>query len=123
MDLARVGICALLSDSQPLSAGSQSLKAKLALEGVLGVAAGIAPSLSSQDLIVVRAQVQPGLAPCRKVVGHRHGAAPGPLVDAVGNVLPERRRAYDGRLVDLLVLPNLVRGPVALKGAELLSLS
>ena len=70
----------------------------------------------------MRAQVQAGCLPCRKVVGDRDSAAIGPLVDTVRNVLPESRRAHDGGLVDLLMLPDLVRAPVAGEGAELLTL-
>ena len=70
----------------------------------------------------MRAQVQAGCLPCRKVVGDRDGAAIGPLVDTVRNVLPESRRADDGGLVDLLMLPDLVRAPVAGESAELLTL-
>lgn len=70
----------------------------------------------------MRAQVQAGLGPRGKVVGHGDGTAAGPFVDAVGDVLPEGGRARDGRLVDLLVLPDLVRAAVALEGAQLLAL-
>lgn len=95
----------------------------LTLDSVLGIATSIAPSLRGQDLVVVRAQVQTDLLPLRKVAGHVDGAAVRPLVvDAVRDVLPEGRLARDGRLVDLLVLPDLVRAAVELVAAELLAL-
>ena len=62
-------------------------------------------------------QVQTSLLPRGEVVGERNGAAVGPLVDAVGDVLPEGRSPLDGRLVDLLVLPDLVRAAVGLECA------
>lgn len=49
----------------------------------------------------------------------RDGAAAGPRALAVRDVLPEGGRAGDGRLVDLLVLPDVVRGAVANHGADL----
>jgi hypothetical protein len=45
------------------------------------------------------------------------------LVDTVGDVLPEGGSSRDGGLVDLLVLPDLVRASVALESADLLALS
>jgi len=91
-------------------------------EGVLRVTPGIAPPFRRQNLVVMLPQVQAGLGPRREVVGHGDGAPVGPLVDAVRDVLPEGRGARDGRLVDLLVLPDLVGGAVGLEGAELLAL-
>lgn len=68
------------------------------------------------------AQVEASLLPGLKVVGHGDGSASGPLIDAVGDVLPESGGALNGRLVHLLVLPDLVRASVALEGAQLLAL-
>jgi len=51
------------------------------------------------------------------------GSAARPLVLPVADVLPERARALDGRLVHLLVLPDVVDRAVASNGANLLSLS
>jgi len=70
----------------------------------------------------MRSQVQPRLGPRSKMVCDGDGAPIGLLVDAVRDVLPERRRARDGRLVDLLVLPDLVRAAVAREGPQLLAL-
>lgn len=67
-------------------------------------------------------QVQAHLGPGSKVVCDGDGAAAGPLVDAVRDVLLEGRRARDGRLVCLLMLPDLVRRPVGLELAQLLAL-
>lgn len=49
----------------------------------------------------------------------RDGAAAGPRALAVRDVLPEGRRARDGRLVDLLMLPDVVYGSVTGHGADL----
>ena len=89
---------------------------------VLGVSASIAPSLGGKHLIIMRAQVQASLLPSGEVVGHSDGAAAGPRGHAVGDVLPEGGCPGDGRLVDLLMLPDIVRTSVALKSAELLAL-
>lgn len=70
----------------------------------------------------MRAQIQSRLLPRRKVVGERDRASAGPLVHAVGDVLPEGGGARDGGLVDLLVLPDLVGAAVGLEGAQLLAL-
>ena len=57
------------------------------------------------------------------MVGHGHGAAARSLVDTVGDELPEGCSSRNGRLIDLLVLPDLVRASVALESADLLALS
>ncbi len=67
-------------------------------------------------------QVQPSLGPSSKVIGQGDGAAAGSLVDAVRDVLLECRCAGDGRLVGLLVFPDLVRRTVRLELAQLLAL-
>lgn len=51
------------------------------------------------------------------------GSAAGTLVTPVADVLPESGSASDGRLVDLLVLPDVVDGAVAGDLADLLALS
>lgn len=48
------------------------------------------------------------------MVGDGDGAALRSLILPDGNVLPEGRRACNGWLVDLLMLPDVVGGPVAL---------
>lgn len=70
----------------------------------------------------MRAQLKSGLGPSRKVVRQRDGAVARSLVHAIRDVLPERCRAGNGRLIHLLVLPNVVHATVACKGAQLLAL-
>lgn len=53
----------------------------------------------------------------------RDGAAAGPRALAIRDVLPKGGRTGDGRLVDLLVLPDVVGGPVASHAADLGALS
>jgi hypothetical protein len=78
------------------------------------------PPLSRQNLIIMRPQVQTSLLPRSIVRTHADTPTAPPLViDPVGNVLPEGGRARDRRLVDLLVLPQLVGVPTGAVGADL----
>jgi hypothetical protein len=92
-------------------------------DGVLGVAASVAPALGGESLVVVLAQVHAKLLPGVEVALGGDGAAAGPLALPVADVLGEGGSADDGRLVDLGVLPDVVDGAVAGDSAHLLSLS
>lgn len=91
-------------------------------DSVLRAATGVAPALSGQGLVVVGSQVHAEGGPGIEVTAGGDGAAAGPLVLAVGDVLPEGGSALDRGLVDLLVLPDVVGGAVAGDGADLLAL-
>jgi len=67
----------------------------------------------------VHAELSPGV----EVALGGDGAAAGPLVLAVGDVLGEGGGTDNGRLVGLGVLPDVVNGSVAGDGAHLLALS
>lgn len=91
---------------------------------VLGISTSTSPALGRKDLVVhAAAEVQARLGPGVKVALGVDGAAAGPRAAAVRDVLPERGGAGNGRLVDLLVLPDVVGGPVAIHGADLGALS
>lgn len=70
----------------------------------------------------MRPQLEPERLPRLKMALRRYRATAGPLVAAIANVLPKRSRARNRRLVDLLVLPDVVDGAVAGHGAEVLAL-
>ena len=96
---------------------------KVALtERILRAATSISPSLGRQRLVVVAAQLQSYLIPGSKVVGNSDGAAFRSLGDAVGNILRESGGASNRRLVDLGMLPDVVRRSVALQTPHLLPL-
>lgn len=67
-------------------------------------------------------QVHAELGPGVEVALGSDGAAAGPLVLPVGDVLPEGASALDAGLVDLLVLPDVVHAAVASDLADLLAL-
>lgn len=92
-------------------------------DGVLGVATGVAPALSGESLVVVLSKVHAELGPGVEVALCGDGAAAGPLVHAVADVLGEGGGSNDGRLVGLGVLPDVVDGAVAGDLAHLLALS
>ena len=69
------------------------------------------------------AQVHAELGPGVEVALGGDGAAAGPLVLPVGDVLPEGAGALDAGLVDLLVLPDVVHAAIAGHLADLLALS
>lgn len=70
-----------------------------------------APTLDGHDLVVQRAKVHARLRPCIEVVLHGNRTArPGALEDR--DVLVEGRGALNGRLVDLLVLPDIIGATV-----------
>lgn len=95
----------------------------LTSDGVLRVTSSTSPALSGNGLVIHRAQVHAELGPRSEVVGGGHGSAAGALVGAHRDVLPKGAGgAGNGRLVDLLVLPNIVGGPVAGERADLLAL-
>ncbi len=89
---------------------------------VLRAATSISPPFGRQRLVVVAAQLQSHLIPGSKVVGNSDGAALRSLGNAVGDVLRERCGAGNRRLVDLGMLPDLVRRSVALQSSHLLPL-
>jgi hypothetical protein len=101
---------------------AQRISTLRAADGVLGLATSVAPALGGQGLVVVLAKVHAELLPGVEVALGGDGAAAGALVDAVGDVLGEGGGADDGRLVDLGVLPDVVRRAVAGHGADLLAL-
>lgn len=67
-------------------------------------------------------QVHAELLPGVEVARGGDGSAAGTLLLPVADVLPEGAGSLDGRLVDLLVLPDVVNGAVAGDGAHLLAL-
>ena len=83
-----------------------------------GTGAGAAPAFDSHDLKVHGAEIHAGLCPCVKVVGNRDSTA-GAAALADGDVLVKGRGALNRRLIDLLVLPDLIRGTVAGDGTFL----
>jgi len=91
--------------------------------GVLRLAAGIAPALGRQSLVAVGTQVQAKILPGVEMALRSNGSASWALVAAVADVLPESCGPGDGRLVDLLVLPDVVDGAVTGHAADLLALS
>lgn len=95
----------------------------LSAQGVLAATACIAPALRRQHLVVHRAQLQTQPRPCVKVRLGRNRAAAGARVAALRNVLRERRRAGNRRLVDLRVLPDIIDRAITLDGADLGALS
>jgi hypothetical protein len=101
---------------------AQRINTLRAADGVLGLATSVAPALGGQRLVVVLAEVHAELLPGVEVALGGDGAAAGALVHAVGDVLGEGGRADDGGLVDLGVLPDVVRRAVAGHGADLLAL-
>jgi len=90
--------------------------------GVLGGAAGVAPALGRESLVVVLAEVHAELSPSIEVALGGDGSAAGTLLLPVADVLPEGRSTLDRRLVHLLVLPDVVGGAVAGDGTHLLAL-
>jgi hypothetical protein len=105
------------------SHGIGTRSSHLTRDGVLGVSTSVAPALGGEDLVVhLAAELQAGLGPCVKVALGVDAAAAGPRAAAVRDVLPEGGGAGDGGLVDLLVLPDVVGGAVAVDGADLLAL-
>ena len=95
---------------------------RLTANSVLGASSSVAPALGGESLVVVLAEVQAELSPSVKVALGGDGAAAGPLVLPVGDVLPEGALALDAGLVDLLVLPDVVDAAVARDAADLLAL-
>ena len=71
----------------------------------------------------MRSQIQTQLLPSIEMTAGSDRSTARPLALPVANVLPERARALNGRLVHLLVLPDVVDGAVASNSANLLSLS
>lgn len=70
------------------------------------------PALDSHDLVVQGTEVHASLCPGIEVVLHSNRTArPGALADR--DVLVEGRSTLNGRLVDLLVLPDIVSASVA----------
>lgn len=101
-----------------------ALSQYLTRDGVLGVSTSTSPSLGREDLVVhAGTQIQTSLGPRVKVALCRDGTAARSRSAAVRDVLPEGGSAGDGRLVDLLVLPDVVGRPVAVYGADLGALS
>ena len=90
---------------------------QLARDSVLARPSSIGKPFRRNNLVVQRTQVQAQLRPLRHVVRKRNGATIAPLALPDRDVLVESRRALDGRLVDLLVLVDGVRGAVAGEGA------
>jgi hypothetical protein len=82
---------------------------------VFGVSPSISPSLRTQRLVIQRPQIHACLSPCIKVVRHSNSAATRSHTPSYRNVLPEGRCASNGRLVNLLVLPDIIGGAVTLK--------
>lgn len=91
-------------------------------DGILRVTTRIAPSLRRESLIVVRSKFHTQLSPSIEVVLGSHSPASRTLVLTDRNVLPEGRRTLDRGLVDLLVLPDVVVGAVAVYGSNFLPL-
>lgn len=67
-------------------------------------------------------EVQAKLSPRIEVALRRDGSASGPLGLPVANVLPEGRSSLNGRLVHLLVLPDVVDRAIAGDRPNLLAL-
>lgn len=92
-------------------------------DGVLGLAAGVAPALGGESLVVVGTKLHAELGPGVEVARGGDGAAAGPLVHTVADVLGEGGGTNNGRLVNLGVLPDVVARSIASDRAHLLALS
>lgn len=82
---------------------------------------GTAPALNGDGLVVESTKVHAESGPSIEVVGDGDGTA-GPWGLTDGNVLVECGGAGDGWLVDLLVLPDVIRSSVAHHGTHVGSL-
>jgi hypothetical protein len=83
-----------------------------------GPGARTAPAFDGQDLIVQGAKIQAMRSPSGEMICNRDGTA-GAGTGADGNVLLKGSGSCDGGLVDLLVLPDLVRSTIAREGTQL----
>jgi hypothetical protein len=98
-----------------LAQSYRSLPENNSTECVFGVSPSISPPLRTQRLVIQRPQIHSRLSPCIKVVRHSNSAATRSHIPSYRNILPEGRCAHNGWLINLLVLPNIIGGAIALK--------
>lgn len=74
------------------------------------------PSLNSNDLVIERAQIQPQARPLLEMILNSNSTA-APRRVANGDILVKSRGTDNRGLVDTLVLPDGIRGPITCKSA------